>query len=467
MNKLKKSLALIAVLAIASTAFVACGGDSSTGGTSTADNSTSDNSTANGGEDAGALTVLAWNADDIGPMITNFTDNTDYTTDQVVYQNVGTKGQEAREQYATYFAGDGDVDLFFMEADWILDYINKDEYTAPLTDLGFAVSDFDGCYKYTLSVGTDNNGVLKGVSWQATPGCYAYRTDLASEYLGVSTPDEMQEYVKDWDTFTETAKKVKDEHDIAMVDSLGGMWQVWQYNRSSGWVVDGALNVDEDYTKKYAELAKDYYDKGYVTTEDQWSDGWYVVTQDDSTLGAFVCTWCFGVNGVLSSMEGNSESTGTSIADATCDGPTGGKYNVCAGPSGWAWGGTWFGLSPKCNNKDIAADFVKYFTIDEESIEKYALFKGEFVNNPNVMKKIVDDKSNTNAYLGGQDQFSILYSAASTIDMGSITAYDSQIKDAFNGAVSEFVKSSDQSVEDMIENFKDKVAEAGLDITVE
>ena len=253
-----------------------------------------------------------------------------------------------------------------------------------------------------------------------------------------------------------------------MVDSLGGMWQVWQYNRKSGWVVDGKLNIDEDYTKEYAELAKDYYTKGYVTAEDQWSDGWYVVTQDDSTLGAFLCTWCFGVNGTLSSMEGNTASAdGTSIANATVDGPTGGKYNVTAGPSGWAWGGTWFGLSPKCDNKDIAKDFVSYFTIDEESIEKYALYKGEFVNNPKVMEKIVNDKSNTNALLGGQDQFSILYSAASTIDMGTITAYDSQIKDAFNSAVSEYVKSDSQTYDEMIANFKEKVSTSVEDITVE
>jgi ABC-type glycerol-3-phosphate transport system substrate-binding protein len=495
MNKLKKSLALIATLAIASTALVACGGGETS--TSTAEPSSSkaeeskaeeskaeeeskadeeskaeeskaeenqggENKVADGGD---KLSFLCWTGDDVNAMIQNFTDNTDYTKDQIEWVQVGKSGGEAREQYSTYFAGDGDVDLFVMEADWILDYINNDEYSAPLTDLGFSESDFDGCYKYTLSVGTDKNGVLKGVSWQATPGGYVYRTDLAEEYLGAKTPDEMQEFVKDWDTFTKTAEKVKSEHNTAMADTLGGMWQVWQYNRSTAWVDSSDTLQIDDFCKDYAELAKEYYEKGYVTKEAQWTDGWNNIMQDGSTMGAFLCTWCFGKDGTLSGMEGNSKTE--DAAEWKVDGPTGGKFNITAGPSGWAWGGSWFGLSPKCDNGTIAHDFVKYFTVDEASIEKYALYKSEFVNNPTVMKKIVDDKANSNPYLGGQDQFSVLYSAASTIDMSNVTAYDAQIKSCFNDAVTAYVNGTVADYDAMINQFKTDVAAKVEAVTVE
>lgn len=484
MNTLKKSLALIATLAIASTAFVACG-DSSSDTASTADSQSSaaeeskaeeskaddeskaEDSKAEDGskaedeskaeatgnntvpETGDKLSLLCWTGDDVEKMIENFTEaNPDYK-DKLEYVNVGKNGGEAREQYANYFAGGEDVDLFVLEADWILDYINNDEYTAPLSNLGFSESDFSGCYDYTVSIGTDNNGVLKAASWQATPGGYVYRTDLAEQYLGAKTPEEMQAFVKDWDTFTATAATVQEKSGgkTAMADTLGGMWQVWQYNRSNAWLdADNKLIVD-DYCQKYADLAKEYYEKGYVTKEDQWSDGWYQIGQDDSTLGYFFCTWCLGKGSMLSNAEGGE------------GGKTFGKYNITAGPSGWAWGGSWLALSPKCDNGQIAHDFINYFTVDTTTAKDYALFKSEFVNNPAVMKEIVDDGSNKNDLLGGQDQFSVLYEAASSIDMdGKITAFDSQIKDAFNTAVTKYAKGEIASYDDMITEFKKEAA---------
>ena len=470
MNKLKKSLALIATLAIASTAFYACG-DDTTPATSTPD------SVAESSEDAPAesseegteesdtetppaadikfdetgdkLSVLCWTGDDVEKMIENFVKTNPQYEGKVDYVNVGSKGQEAREQYATYFQGGSDADLFVLEADWILEYINNDEYTAPLSDLGFSDSDFAGCYPYTVSIGTDNNGVLKAASWQATPGAYLYRADLAEEYLGVKTPEEMQPFVKDWATFTETAKTVKEKSGgkCAMADTLGGMWQVWQYNRKNAWAKDDALVID-DYCKEYADLAKDYWDNGYVTKESQWDDkGWYPIGQDGSTMGYFFCTWCLGKGSMLSNAEGGE------------GGATYGKYRITAGPSEWAWGGSWLAVSPNCDNGQIAHDFVKHFTVDEATMEDYALFKSEFVNNPTVMKKIVDDGSNKNELLGGQDQFSVLYESASKIDMdGKITAYDAQIKDAFNNAVTKYVKGEVASYDDMITEFKKNAA---------
>jgi len=468
MNKLKKSLALIATLAIASTAFYACGDDkpadtADSTADSTVEDSTEDGSSTDAAVDnkvaetGDKLSILCWTGDDIEKMIENFEDaNPDYKG-KCQYVNVGKNGGEAREGYANYFAGGEDVDLFVLEADWILDYINNDEYTAPLSDLGFTDADFAGCYPYTVSIGTDNNGVLKAASWQSTPGGYVYRTDLAEEYLGAKTPDEMQKFVDSWDKFTETAKTVKEKSGgkTAMADTLGGLWQVWQYNRKNAWVdADNNLVVD-DYCKTYADLAKEYYDNGYVTKEDQWTDGWYAIGQDGSTMGYFFCTWCLGSGSMLSNAEGGMEEDGTTPKNADIYG----KYNITAGPTGWAWGGSWLALSPKCDNGTIARDFVKYFTVDENTAKDYALFKSEFVNNPAAMKAIVDEGSNKNPLLGGQDQFSVLYEAASTIDMdGKITAYDNQIKTAFNDSVSKYCKGEIKSYDDMILEFKKEAA---------
>ena len=100
-------------------------------------------------------------------------------------------------------------------------------------------------------------------------------------------------------------------------------------------------------------------------------------------------------------------------------------------------------------------------------MENYALFKGEFVNNPNVMKKIVDDKKNTNPlFKDGQDQFSILYPLASKIDMtGKISEFDAQIKAAYNDAVMNYAQGKTKTVDEMMEAFKKKAAQIeGLEV---
>ena len=456
MNKLKKSLALVAMLAIASTAFAACGDSSSVADSKPADSSSvadasstesSDTAASSLSDDGDKLTILCWTDDDLKVMMKEF------GNDKVVYQNVGKDGAGAKEQYTQYFAGGDDADLFVLEADWILDYIDNDDYCADIAELGFTDDDFKGCYDYTVSIGTNSKNKLKAVSWQATPGAYVYRTDLAEKILGVKTREEMQAKCADWATFEETAE-IAAKEGVAMADTLGGMWQVYQYNKETPWAVDNKLVV-EDYCSDYAELAKKWYDNGYVTKEAQWDNGWYAISEQNKTMGYFFCTWCLGAGSMLSNAEGGVEEDGTpKNADLY------GKYNICAGPSSYAWGGSWLAVSPKCDNKTLAHDFVKFFTVDETTMEQYALAKSEFVNNPTVMKKIVDDKSNKNPLLGGEDQFAVLLDAASKIDMdGKITRFDSQIKNNFNDAVNKYVKGDIKTVEDMITEFKTQSAE--------
>ena len=106
-------------------------------------------------------------------------------------------------------AADDKIDLFLVEADYALKYVDTD-YTMAVSDLGITDSDLSKQYQYTKDVVTDSNGVLKGVSWQGCPGVLFYNRDAAKAVLGSDDPAEVQNYVKDWDTFNDTAKKMKD-----------------------------------------------------------------------------------------------------------------------------------------------------------------------------------------------------------------------------------------------------------------
>lgn len=474
MNKLKRTLALVATLALATTAFAGCDKDedSSSKAASKSESSSKSDSTAASKEESSKeekaentvpntgdkMTILCWTGDDINPMMKNFTENTDYKAEQIKWNQVGKNGGDAAEKYASYFAGDEDVDLFIAEADWILNYINKDDYSAPLSKLGLTKNDFKTNYAYTQTIGTDSNGVLKGASWQATPGGYVYRTSLADKYLGVKSADEMQAKVADWDKFLATAEELSTKTDgkVALTCTIGGMWQVFSYNRTQAWVDSSNKLVVDDSCGKFMDICKTMYDKGYVTKETQWTDTWYNPGQDGKTLGYFFCTWCLGEGSMLSNASGKEGSESY------------GDWTLVKGPNEYAWGGSWLCLSPKADNGEICEAFVKYFCSNEETMKKYALAKGEFVNSKNVMQSIVDDKSNKNKLLGGQDQFTVLIDSADKINMeGTVTPYDSTIKTDYMDAVDKYLKGTHKDQATAINAFKDKVAADLPDLTVE
>ena len=448
--------------------------DSSAADSSAADSSAADSSAADDSSNAGdsalsseeTLTILAWTGNsDIKNMVKLFCQEKGYSEDQIVIKGVGDNGEGARDQYAQYLSGDGDADLMCLEADWILQYINDDTLVAPLSDLGITEADYANAYDYTVQIGKDKNGVLKGASFQAAPGGFVYRTDLAEEYLGVKTPEEMQEKVKDWDTFMETAKTVYEAsgNKTSLTATEGGLWQVYAANRTQPWVVDGKLVMDT--AEDFFDVAKTMADNHYLAGVPQWDPAWYQAGQDGTTMGYFFSTWC------MTNSDGSQlwQAEGvTKDDDGNLSGPTFGKYNICEGPTGYFWGGTWLAASTKCNTKDLATEFVKFFTTDADTMQKYAEFTGDFTNNKVAMQAIIDAGTNKNDLLGGQDQFAVLADGANNIKMdGLITEYDSKIKSCLNTAVQDYIAGTYATKEEAVDAFKKSVVATFPDIVVE
>ena len=98
--------------------------------------------------------------------------------DDNAYQNNLDQTLLNQESAAT----DDKIDLFLVEADYALKYVDSD-YTMPIKDLGITDDDLSKQYQYTKDIVTDSDGVLKGVSWQGCPGVLFYNRDAAKEVL--------------------------------------------------------------------------------------------------------------------------------------------------------------------------------------------------------------------------------------------------------------------------------------------
>ena len=168
-------------------------------------------------------------------------------------------------------AADDKIDLFLVEADYALKYVDTD-YTMAVKDLGITDADLADQYQYTKDIVTDSNGVLKGVSWQGCPGVLFYNREAAKEVLGSDDPADVQEYVKDWDTFNDTAAKLKDAG-YKITSSANDSYRVYSNNVSSKWVTDGKITID-DNIMKWVDDSKELVDAGETSTAELWSDDW-------------------------------------------------------------------------------------------------------------------------------------------------------------------------------------------------
>jgi len=370
-------------------------------------------------DDGDTLSIVCWTDNDLKNMIEVYQqDNPDAN---VKWVQSGNFGSDANTKYASFLNSGEDVDLFIAESGWILNYINNDDFSAPLSALGITEKDYADAYDYTVDIGTDKNGVLKGASWQAAPGGFCYNTTLAEQYLGVTSPEEMQNKISTWDGFTATAEELKTASDgaVKMTATLEGMWQCYASAAHSPWLIDGRINTET--VREFSDMAISYVKNGYVDPNNvQWSSLWKNAGRNGETLGYFFSTWCL--------------TSGTQLEE-NCG--TDGNWNIIIGPQEYFWGGSWLCVSPNCDNKTEAEKFVRYFTTDASTMEKYALSSGDFVNNRVVMEKIVADGSNKNPLLGGQDQFAVLKDVADTIKLNeTITEYDQDLKESLSYALS-------------------------------
>ena len=158
-------------------------------------------------------------------------------------------------------AADDKIDMFLIEADYALKYVNSD-YTLDVKSIGLTDNDLSDMYQYTKDIATSSNGALKAVSWQATPGLFAYRRSIAKDVLGTDDPDKVQEALSTWDKFNSVAEKASAKG-YKMLSGYDDAYRVFSNNVSKPWVDKNNKIQIDDNIMKWVEQTKTYTDKGY------------------------------------------------------------------------------------------------------------------------------------------------------------------------------------------------------------
>lgn len=362
-------------------------------------------------------------------------------------------------------------DVIALEAAFVKQYVEAD-FLADLADL-MPYAEADKTYSFVTDVGT-NDGVIKAFAYQATPGALFYRRSLAKEYFGTDDPTEIQALLSDMDKYTAAAAVVKEKSGGAtyMVASSGDFQSPFFANRAQPWVVDDTLVIDP-MVEKYIETAKLFRDEGYEAQAQQWQEGWFA-GMNDSLVDAngnakqifsyFLPTW--GLPYVL--------APNATSADGVND--TSGDWGVITGPLAYQWGGTWLGAMASSTKMDLAKDFIRFATLDQENLTNWATgvytneylkaidptvpesqmqAPGDFVSSQVVVEAITAsfDDSDLSAFLAGQNSYAGFAAAAPTVNAKLMTGSDDAIQRAMLDPLNQYLN-GEISMDDMWSSWK-------------
>ena len=334
-------------------------------------------------------------------------------------------------------ADDEKIDLFLVEADYALKYVDQPYTLNVKTDIGLTDADLAQQYKYTKDIMTDAKGNLKGVSWQACPGGFIYRRSIAKDVLGTDDPVEVGKALANWDKFDSVAAKAKAKG-YFMLSGFDDAFRVFSDNVTTAWVdASGKIQIDPQI-QRWIDQTKTYTDNGYNNKANLWSA--------ESFQGA-------GKNGKVFGYFGPAWFIDFCLAPATLDNPNGaqavgngsyGDWAFCKGPQGFSWGGTWICGAAGSDNVELIKDIMKTLTVDPTTMVKIAKEAGDFTNNEKAMTEVANSDYQ-NPFLGGQNHMAFFLDSAKSIDKSKISMYDqtmsekiqSAMADYFNGKVDE------------------------------
>ena len=355
-------------------------------------------------------------------------------------------------------------DLYTAEAAFVLKYTQGDaaKYAAAYADLGIDVAKLTAeadIAKYTIDMGTNTDGKLVGLGYQATGGAFIYRRSIATATWGTDAPETIKTKIgPGWDAFFAAAADLKAKG-YKIVSGEGDIWHAVENSAKQGWIVDGKLTLDPD-REAFFDLAKKLKDNGYSSNAKDWTDAWFAdMTKTSKVFGFFGPAWL--INYVLAAHSGGKKVGEGSYGD----------WAVCEPTIGFMWGGTWILGNKATKLPKTVGSIIQWITLDSSDTGLQYFWANGTLAGPGGTKDTVASgtvmtKSDGKLdFIGGQNMFDAFVPAGKSANGANKTQYDETINQKFRDQVSAFVEGK-KSKEKAIADFKQNVADT-IDIEVE
>ena len=327
---------------------------------------------------------------------------------------------------AEYLGADERVDLYLAPEEDLAIYVNSDYSLDVREKVGLTDEELEDQFSFTQQMASTEDGVLKAVTWQASPGVFVYRRSIAMEVLGTDDPNAVQKEVADWKKFQETAAKMA-EKGYYMLSGYYDAFAAYRFSAQTHWENEGKLEFP-DAMLDWNNMMNDFTKKNYHNMTQIGEADWVA----DQGPGSKVFGFFRAIDAIDSRMAAYSLED-TNLAPEAGNGIYG-DFAVCPGPQTFCSGGVWLIASPSTDNLTLDKEIMENLTCNSNFLYQLAQNEEIFTNSVSAMKKVVGDGV-TDSFLGGQNANAVYYEAASRLNTLPANNYDRWIGDAFRNAM--------------------------------
>ena len=419
------------------------------------------------GKDA-AKTINLWAfTDEVPNMIKKYKElhpDFDYDVKCTIIATTDGAYQPALDQ-ALAAGGDSAPDMYCAESAFVLKYTQGDasQYAAAYDDLGIdtakEIKDAD-IAQYSVDIGTNGDGKVVGLGYQATGGAFIYRRSIAKDVWGTDDPATIEAKVgPGWDKFFSAAADLKAKG-YGIVSGDGDIWHAVENSSDKGWITDGELTIDPK-REEFLDLSKKLKDNDYDNDTKDWQDAWFADMKGEGEkqiFGFFGPAWL--INYTLAPNCG-----GEAVGEGTYS-----DWAICKPPVGFFWGGTWVLANKDSQKKEAVGKLIDWITLDCTKDGLQYMWANGTMNGDGGTKDCVASgtvmgmSDGSLDFLGGQNMFDVFVPANQYANGKNLTQYDETINQYWRDQVSEYA-AGNKSKEDAIAAFKQNVAD-NLDVEV-
>lgn len=409
--------------------------------------------------------------DEVPTMVEKFLEqNPDfgYEVNSTIIATTDGAYQPALDQ-ALASGGKDAPDIYCAEAAFVLKYTQGDasQYAAAYEDLGIDVAseiETADIAQYTVDIGTNPDGKVVALGYQATGGAFIYRRSIAKDVWGTDDPAEIKAKIGggsgSWDQFFTAAEELKAKG-YGIISGDGDLWHAVENSSDTGWIVDGKLNIDPK-REEFLDLSKKLKDNGYHNDTQDWQDAWFADMKGEGekeVLGFFGPAWL--INYTLAPNCG-----GEAVGEGTY-----GDWAICESPIGFFWGGTWVLANKDTEKAEAVGEIIDWITLNstEEGLQ-YGWANGNLYGEGGTKDcvgsgTVMAMSDGSVEFLGGQNMFDVFVPANAYANGKNLTQYDETINIYWRDQVRQYT-AGEKSREQAIADFKQQVAD-NLDVIVE
>lgn len=360
-----------------------------------------------------------------------------------------------------YFETDDKVDIYLVDGDSLSKYINTEFSMDLVKGLGFSENTLSDQFPFTVQAATNGDGILKGVSWIASPGVFLYRRSIAQQVFGTDDPATVQAAVEDWDQFAASAATANAKG-YKMVSGIDDSYYAFRGASERPWVLNGEVLPDES-ALRWADQTRAIYAGGFTNDTFYKGKNWMRdLGVTGNVLGFFLSA--YEIRQLTSEDGAGGSGAGIGLPIVNSDSTDGGEalqsgqnsasseasklaaqanlaygdYAMCLGPQVYARGGIWMMVSPDTDNPALAKKLLEYMAGDTAMLEQLARDGQIFTNSRTAMVKMAREQTNS-VLFNDQNQFAVYLESAEKAAVGPTSVYDNKLGYLFRRRMSDYI----------------------------